>query len=243
MEAGSEMPQCKFIKANGEQCGNNAIEGKDHCRLIAHRETKAAIRRVKRFLKWAGSLLLAICTLCGGITAMTSFAHVTAGDPSRESPLSAPLAVTNTSGIFTLIDLNPTCYINQFVFANGQTTESAILGGYQPRIPSLGTGGTDTIYCFGDAGVSWPGPFASADVSITVQYDLALDLPGCLLRLPLIHKESEQRLRTDPTSSGKLKWLPWGLRRAPVPKPHPKTTPNKPGPYDYLQPRSTGMCA
>jgi hypothetical protein len=78
--------------------------------------------------------------------------------------------------------------------------------------------------------------FVSADVIINVQYRLAIDLPYCPFRMPFIDKESEKRLITAPTSDGKLKWLPYGVRDQPVPPPHIKME-NVPGPYDLPQKR------
>jgi hypothetical protein len=220
----AENERCKYIKADGEQCKNNAIDGRMYCRIVAHREISNRKKRAKKVVRTSIEILLAFCTLLGGLTLVygliKNFTSITAGEPLRESPLSAPLTLTNTSGLFIPVDVRPTCFINKFVFPTVVMSGSA-LGGYQAPIPSLYD--TDTIYCFGDAEgkLGWPGRFLSADVTIAVDYGLAIDLPGCLLQIPFVKKTTEKRFRTEPTGGNRLKWTPSGLQDDPVPPPHP----------------------
>lgn len=166
-----------------------------------------------------------VVTFVGIYGLLTNFTSIVAGDPLRRSPLSAPLTVTNTSSLFTLTEVAPTCYINTFDFTNNSHLISSELGGYQRPIERLAPGDTDTIYCFGDDSnsIGWMGKtFASADVSIQVAYGLGVNVGGVVVPIPFVVRSYEKRLRTASTGDGKLKWLPWGLHDLPVPPPRAK---------------------
>jgi hypothetical protein len=166
--------------------------------------------RVKHTVKSAPAWFLGFAGL---YALVTSFVSISIGDPLNQDPLSAPFTITNTSSLFTLTDINPSCALNQVKYRSGMVALRNNAHDYQGfKIPELLRGNQDTLYCAND--YETDSSTLSADVTISAEYKLGVYLFKWLVRWPC-NKESKARFVTAKTSDGKLKWLPYGLHDPP----------------------------
>jgi hypothetical protein len=169
--------------------------------------------RIWRALRSVPALIL---TITGVYTLFSSFVSMTIDDPLNQNPFSAPITITNTSGFFTLMDVEQSCIVWQVKYVNpGIRAEENFSTAYRRTIPEILRGNQDTVHC--QSGISNISPVASADVQIQVSYRLAVYFFQWPLSLPAFFapKRSEARFITAKTSDGKLKWLPKGVHDFP----------------------------
>jgi hypothetical protein len=155
--------------------------------------------------------------LIAGIYALfSSFVTVTVGDPTNDTPLSAPFALTNTSTFFTLVKLTSDCKIKRLAYKDPSIRIENNTAASSTFIPRLLPGTQDTVFCGDETGVGGNLPVKYADVVIELQYRLGVQVGKWLLPIPLL-RATETRFITVPTSDGKLKWIPWSFRGRPAP--------------------------
>jgi hypothetical protein len=152
-----------------------------------------------------------VLTLAAGVYALlSSLVSMSAGEPLGPDPQSAPFTLSNVSTFFTLTDVKPSCYINNIVMSGNVRERNSGSGPYVLPIPTLPPGQQDTIYCR-DLLITHANPIG-ADVTLAVDYEVAVDCHYFLIPVPLITPHhSDYRFLTVHTSEGKLKWVPYGL--------------------------------
>jgi hypothetical protein len=134
------------------------------------------------------------------------------GDPLNPDKLfTAPITITNTSTLFTLVNVEQSCSINRIRYANLGIDEGHNFEiGYVARIPELLRGNQDTVVCVHR--ILNKLTIVGADVTMQVSYKLAVYLYRWRVTVPLVSKHTEARFITYKLSDGKFKWLPYGLK-------------------------------
>jgi hypothetical protein len=166
--------------------------------------------RVTYIVKSASAWILAFAGL---YTLFSSFVSMSIGDPLDPDRLfTAPITITNTSTLFTLVDVEQSCFTNQIRYANPRGVQEGnnFEAGYIARIPELLRGNQDTVVCFHSIGSKFT--IAGADVTMQVSYKLAVYFYRWRVTVPLVSKHTEARFITYKLSDGKFKWLPYGLK-------------------------------
>jgi hypothetical protein len=180
---------------------------------------RAAAVKVKFWLsKLLGKVIAffgVLLTLAGVYTLASSFISMTMGDPiNKDNPIGAPITITNTSSLFSLVGVSVGCDVNVYETTSKIRDEGNEAFAYMSSIPVLLKGNQDTVFCRHD---STGGPFLHADITESVFYRPAFQIFGVqvlLLPCPFTAKETQARFKTVRTSEG-VKWLPYGLHDDP----------------------------
>lgn len=164
----------------------------------------------------AKSVPAALLTFAGLYSLLSSFVTFSIGEPfDPAKPLSAPITITNTSSVFTLININVGCmvatkYQNPGILESGNSTSE-----YMPTIPELLRGNQDTLSCLSS---HFPRePIRSEDITLTVSYKPAVYLWKWWIPIWPIPKHSAARFIAGKTNDGKFHWLPYGLKDPDLP--------------------------
>ena len=161
--------------------------------------------------------------IAGAITLFTflsSFASITASGIASEPILDrlflVPFTITNTSSIFTLRDITANCWVNHVRFDSQNQFDGNLLLNQQLLIPVLLSGSQDSINCPTARSIQIPWHVNSADLTILLQYRLAVVVPILDWTIPLPSFHSSQiRFITVTTPDRLLRWVPYGLDRYP----------------------------